>query len=148
MLSNHAGLLHGHLLSNLITSTECNVFFQKDLRFCISKKVPVLLSQGRVKLIIIDSIAALFRCEFETHETIRRAKELSSFAAQLHYLSFKYSCPVVCVNQVSCYLCLFSWLCYFCDLLLLSLLLVVIYLWHCLIVGFWHGEQFSRNNIT
>ena len=81
------------------------ILLQRDLRYCISKKVPVLLAQGKVRFIIIDSIAALFRCEFEVHETVRRARELSSFASQLHQLSYKYSCPVVCVNQVSIILC-------------------------------------------
>ena len=41
-----------------------------------------------------------FRCEFGLGDTIKRAKQLSSFAAYLHRLSNKYSVPVVCVNQV------------------------------------------------
>ena len=71
--------------------------------FCINKKLPVLLAQGRVKLIVIDSIAALFRCEFNIHETAKRAKQLSALAAQLNNLNCQYNAPVICVNQVHRY---------------------------------------------
>ena len=43
-----------------------NIFIEhtsdlEDMWHCITKKIPVLLASGRVKLIVIDSIAALFR---------------------------------------------------------------------------------------
>ncbi|KAK2180577.1 hypothetical protein NP493_437g03000 [Ridgeia piscesae] len=72
-----------------------------DLSFCINKKLPVLLAKGQVKLIVIDSIAALFRCDFSVHEAAKRAKQLSAFAAQLTKLNCQYNAPVICVNQVS-----------------------------------------------
>ncbi|XP_041351074.1 DNA repair protein XRCC3-like [Gigantopelta aegis] len=69
------------------------------LQFCIHKKFPVLLAKGVVQLIVIDSVAALFRCEFDTGHMIQRAKHLSSFAAQLHRLGYQYNIPIICVNQ-------------------------------------------------
>lgn len=72
-----------------------------DLRNIIMHRLPVLLNRGAIKLVIIDSIAALFRVEYSLGETSKRAKILRSFGAQLHKLSNLYSIPVVCVNQVS-----------------------------------------------
>lgn len=72
-----------------------------DLWFCITKKASVLLAQGRIKLVIIDSIAGLFRGEFALKDMTKRAKQMSSFAAQLHRLSHQYNIPIVCVNQIS-----------------------------------------------
>ncbi len=92
------------------------VYFQEDLWNCIHKRIPVLLGQGKVKLVVIDSIAAIFRCEFGMSETYQRAKRLSSLAAQLLRLSSQYNIPVVCVNQVSIY----------CRTLLTHIVLIVV----------------------
>lgn len=73
---------------------------QDDLRNIITHRLPVLLNRGGIKLVIIDSIAALFRVEYSLGETSKRAKILRSSGAQLHKLSNLYSIPVVCVNQV------------------------------------------------
>ena len=67
----------------------------------------MLLNRGAIKLVIIDSIAALFRVEYSFGETSKRAKVLRSFGAQLHKLSHQHGIPVVCVNQV-CNFKLFS----------------------------------------
>ena len=64
------------------------------------QKAPVLLSRGAARLIVVDSIAALFRCDFGPKESIKRSKEISSFGMQLHRLSHKFGVPVVCINQV------------------------------------------------
>jgi RecA/RadA recombinase len=50
-------------------------------------------------LIIIDSIAALFRTEFTSGEMASRAKLLTAFGTQLRKLAHVHSVPVVCVNQ-------------------------------------------------
>ena len=60
----------------------------------------MLLNRGAIKLVIIDSIAALFRVEYSFGETSKRAKVLRSSGAQLHKLSHQHGIPVVCVNQV------------------------------------------------
>ncbi|KAL5008487.1 hypothetical protein ScPMuIL_014068 [Solemya velum] len=83
-----------------------NIFIEhvsdmEGLSECIRVKLPILLSKGRVQLVIVDSVAALFRCEYEMGEMVQRAKRLSSLAAQLHQLSYQYNIPVVCVNQVT-----------------------------------------------
>ncbi|KAJ8045800.1 DNA repair protein XRCC3 [Holothuria leucospilota] len=75
---------------------------EKDqLEHCISHRIPILLEKGLVKLIVIDSVAALFRSEFEAHEAFQRAKSLQRFGAQLHQLANKHNIPVICVNQVT-----------------------------------------------
>ena len=61
----------------------------------------MLLNRGRIKLIVLDSIAALFRCEYSVRETVKRAKQLTSFGARLHQLSCQYAVPIICVNQVN-----------------------------------------------
>lgn len=71
-----------------------------DLTQCIKKKLPLLLSKGAIKLVVIDSVAALFRCEYESWEMVKRAKHLTSFSASLHRLSHQFGVPIVCVNQV------------------------------------------------
>ncbi|XP_066281114.1 DNA repair protein XRCC3-like [Branchiostoma lanceolatum] len=72
-----------------------------QLSKCIQSRLPILLERGVVKLVVIDSIAALFRGEYESRETARRAKDLQSLGAQLRKVSQKYSVLVVCINQVS-----------------------------------------------
>uniref|UniRef100_V9KPM9 X-ray repair complementing defective repair in Chinese hamster cells 3 n=1 Tax=Callorhinchus milii TaxID=7868 RepID=V9KPM9_CALMI len=71
------------------------------LNNCISKKLPILLSRGLVHLVVIDSIAALFRCEFAVSDSIVKAKCLQKFGATLHHLSTRFRTPIVCVNQVT-----------------------------------------------
>ncbi|XP_078714143.1 DNA repair protein XRCC3 [Lampetra fluviatilis] len=75
-----------------------------SLYTCITRRLPVLLSRGVVRLIIVDSIAALFRSEFSVHEAVARAQQLRKFGAQLHELSNTYSAPVICVNQICVFL--------------------------------------------
>ena len=67
----------------------------------ISQRVPFLINRNGIKLVIIDSIAALFRVEFSVKETSQRAKALRSFGAELHNLANQYGTCIVCVNQVS-----------------------------------------------
>ncbi|MEE6493805.1 hypothetical protein FKM82_016945 [Ascaphus truei] len=71
------------------------------LNECITKKVPILLLRGSVRLIVIDSIAALFRCEFAASDSVLRAKHLQTFGAKLHSLSSRFLTPVLCINQVT-----------------------------------------------
>ncbi|RXM90739.1 DNA repair protein XRCC3 [Acipenser ruthenus] len=74
---------------------------EDSLNSCISKRVPILLSRGLVRLVVVDSIAALFRCEFEAKDALLRAKHLLAFGATLHSLSHRFKTPIVCVNQVA-----------------------------------------------
>ncbi len=65
-------------------------------------KLPNLLSQHPVKLLVIDSLAALFRVELgEAAQAVQRASLLREFGHWLKMMSEKHSAAVVCVNQVS-----------------------------------------------
>ncbi|XP_068110439.1 DNA repair protein XRCC3 [Hyperolius riggenbachi] len=68
---------------------------------CITKKLPILLLRGQVRLIVIDSIAALFRCEFAAKDAAIKARHLQSIGAKLHQLSQDYTTPILCINQVT-----------------------------------------------
>ncbi|XP_026525878.1 DNA repair protein XRCC3 isoform X1 [Notechis scutatus] len=68
---------------------------------CITKRLSLLLSRGMVRLIIIDSIAALFRCEFSATDSLSKAKYLQRFGAKLHRLSCRFQTPIICINQVT-----------------------------------------------
>jgi len=59
------------------------------------------MDQHDIKLIIIDSVAALFRADYIPSHQASRAKLLRTIGAKLVNLSWKYSAAVVCVNQVS-----------------------------------------------
>ncbi|KFO22294.1 DNA repair protein XRCC3 [Fukomys damarensis] len=68
---------------------------------CVSQKVPVLLSQGLARLLVVDSVAAPFRCEFDGQASVARARCLQSLGATLRWLSSTFQIPVLCVNQVT-----------------------------------------------
>ncbi|NWU88658.1 XRCC3 protein, partial [Upupa epops] len=69
---------------------------------CITKRISLLLTRGMVRLVIIDSIAALFRCEFGVSDSVTKARYLQSFGAQLHTLSIRFRTPIMCINQTFC----------------------------------------------
>lgn len=67
---------------------------------CVTKRVPILLSRGMARLVVVDSIAAPFRCEFHLQASAVRAKHLHSLGAALQRLSSTFRSPVLCINQV------------------------------------------------
>lgn len=81
--------------------TRCPPPFQDALLECVRRKVPLLLSRGMVRLVVIDSVAAPFRCEFNGPASARRARALQALGATLRGLSCTFRSPVLCVNQVS-----------------------------------------------
>ena len=74
--------------------------FQEGLYYCVQKRLPILLSKGDIKLVVVDSIASLFRCEYDHTNMVKRYKDLSSLGACLYQLSHQHNIPIVCVNQV------------------------------------------------
>ncbi|XP_040455687.1 DNA repair protein XRCC3 isoform X1 [Falco naumanni] len=68
---------------------------------CITKRISLLLTRGMVRLVIIDSLAALFRCEFGASDSVTKARYLQTFGAQLHSLSTRFRTPILCINQVT-----------------------------------------------
>ncbi|XP_027802413.1 DNA repair protein XRCC3 isoform X2 [Marmota flaviventris] len=68
---------------------------------CVSTKVPVLLSRGMARLVVVDSVAGPFRCEFDGQASATRARHLQSLGATLRRLSSTFRSPVLCINQVT-----------------------------------------------
>ncbi|KAM8781856.1 DNA repair protein XRCC3 isoform 2-T2 [Rhynchonycteris naso] len=66
---------------------------------CVRTKVPVLLSRGLARLVVIDSVAAPFRCEFDGPASVPRARALQALGATLRRLSGAFRSPVLCINQ-------------------------------------------------
>jgi len=90
----------------------------------MSHKVSTLLSAGKIRLLIIDSVAGLFRGADDVTKSsssaadyfIRRSKKLSGLGSLLHRLSAAYGAVVMVVNQV-------------CNLLMKY------NKWHCLLIS-------------
>ncbi|XP_078130689.1 DNA repair protein XRCC3 isoform X2 [Sander vitreus] len=71
------------------------------LQVCLSRRVPLLLARRHVRLLVVDSVAALFRSEFQASDWLERSKQLISFSHTLHTLSLEFNTPVLCINQVT-----------------------------------------------
>ncbi|KAH8246874.1 hypothetical protein KR032_002520 [Drosophila birchii] len=65
---------------------------------CVKNRLPRLMQQHGIGLIIIDSVAAIFRLYTDYLE---RAREMRRLANALLTYADKYNCAVVCVNQVA-----------------------------------------------
>ncbi|XP_028252697.1 DNA repair protein XRCC3 [Parambassis ranga] len=72
-----------------------------SLHLCLSRRAPLLLAQGLVRLLVVDSVAALFRSEFQADDWLERNKQLLTFSSRLHHLSWEFTTPVLCINQVT-----------------------------------------------
>ncbi|XP_077632630.1 DNA repair protein XRCC3-like isoform X2 [Crocuta crocuta] len=53
------------------------------------------------RLVVIDSVAAPFRCEFDGPASVPRARRLQELGATLRRLSSTFQSPVLCINQVT-----------------------------------------------
>ncbi|XP_013878091.1 DNA repair protein XRCC3 [Austrofundulus limnaeus] len=73
----------------------------ESLQACLTCRAPILLARGLVRLVVIDSVAALFRCEFQADEWRERNKQLLTFSSSLHHLSHQFNVAVLCINQVT-----------------------------------------------
>lgn len=71
------------------------------LQACLERKLPIFVSLHNVKLLIIDSIAALFRSQFSSSEAVQRSKKLNVLGHILHKLNGDFGIVTVCVNQIS-----------------------------------------------
>lgn len=69
----------------------------------LKHKLPSYLQtqNGRVKLLLIDSIAALFRSEYEDSELSLRTGDLKTVISSLKYLIELHQLTIVCTNQVT-----------------------------------------------
>ncbi|CAL1571226.1 unnamed protein product [Knipowitschia caucasica] len=66
---------------------------------CLSRRVPVLVSRGLVRLLVVDSIAALFRTEFEASDWLNRHHQLLAVSSELQRISRQLHTAVLCINQ-------------------------------------------------
>ena len=97
-----------------------------EQRFCFNKRLPTLLQKsasadapGRlvidsqhersvltsnavqpVKLVIVDSITALFRVEFENHEYIARSQAIAEQARMLNQIATRFGVVVCIVSHI------------------------------------------------
>lgn len=60
-----------------------------------------MLAKNNIKLIIIDSVAAVFRYDNDTNDYISRSEDLRNIVLQLNNLAKSYYSAVICINQVS-----------------------------------------------
>ncbi|KAM8876191.1 DNA repair protein XRCC3 isoform 1-T1 [Synchiropus picturatus] len=71
------------------------------LQKCLTQRVPLLLARGLVRLLVVDSVASLFRCEFEADDWLNRARELTGLSSTLRHLGDQFGAAVLCINQVT-----------------------------------------------
>lgn len=65
---------------------------------CVSIRLPKLMDNTQIGLIIIDSVGAVFRNDTDYS---LRANQMRQFADVLLKLSTKYGCAIICTNQVN-----------------------------------------------
>ena len=68
---------------------------------CLEKKVDRLANQVKIGLIVVDSIAAPIRAEFEMNESRDRTIAIHRIGSVLNSLARKFEIPIVILNQVS-----------------------------------------------
>ena len=59
------------------------------------------MSMRNVRLVIIDSVAAVFRADFNQKQLFTRAQHLCSIGSKLRSLAAKHGAAVVVENQVT-----------------------------------------------
>jgi len=85
--------------SNVIFITVATI---EELIQLLGTQILLLLnSDNKIKLVVIDSIAALIRFEFAEEDNLRRTQALWTVASQLHYLCDIWDIVLVVTNQVS-----------------------------------------------
>ena len=74
----------------------------QNLRSLLNNELQLLLKlNSDIKLLIIDSLAALFRVEYNKDESNNRTNDLKSIGATLHNLINQYGLTVICTNQMT-----------------------------------------------
>ncbi|KAH8359036.1 hypothetical protein KR093_004084 [Drosophila rubida] len=73
-------------------------FLQKPLLDCVNNRLPQLLQDHSIGLIIIDSVAAIFRLYSDFGE---RSRDMRRMVNALLTYADKYQCAVVCTNQMT-----------------------------------------------
>ena len=74
---------------------------QESLLVCCERRLPRLAGRRPLCAVIVDSVAAQFRCEYEPAESGRRARHIQTLGGTLRRLARRHRLAVICVNQVS-----------------------------------------------
>jgi DNA-repair protein XRCC3 len=97
---NHLDLGHSSkFYTDRIFVTHCST--AAALEGILDHKVPNMVAQYNVRLIVVDSIAALFRSDYDADQIYTRSKLLLSIGMKLKTLAHRYKAVVVIVNQVT-----------------------------------------------
>ncbi|XP_028896115.1 uncharacterized protein LOC105212428 [Zeugodacus cucurbitae] len=75
-----------------------HVLEANDLLECMGVRLAKLMESLNIGLIVIDSVAAIFRTY---NNYIKRAQDMRKLANHLLHYADKYNCAVICVNQVA-----------------------------------------------
>lgn len=70
-----------------------------ELLDCVRRRLPALMARQRIGLVVVDSVAAVFRTE--TQDVRARALQMRALVGDLMRLQRQHGCAVVCVNQVA-----------------------------------------------
>lgn len=70
---------------------------QSALEQCITERLPVLLENNPLRLLVIDSIAAVYADE---EDYVERAESFRRLVHSLHALQERFNFATVCTNQV------------------------------------------------
>jgi len=79
-----------------ITDTE-------SLLQSLEVRLPNLMAEkkGKIRLVVVDSIAALFRADYDKTEMEKRTEDLRKVGVTLHNLSRDYNVAILVINQVT-----------------------------------------------
>lgn len=66
---------------------------------CLTLEMPKMLKSKNIGLLVLDSIAATFRAEYED-DTKAKAHDLRIIGRALHDIAFRNNLVLVCLNQV------------------------------------------------
>nr|CAH7760755.1 unnamed protein product [Callosobruchus chinensis] len=78
---------------------HCADFEQLKKTLCI--QIPRLLEVKQVGLVVLDSIAGPFRCDYTDASYRNRGQHINEIAKALHHIAHKKSVAVICMNQVT-----------------------------------------------
>jgi DNA-repair protein XRCC3 len=87
------------LMDNILVNSAATLQDLEDTFFIALPKL--LEGNGSIRIVVLDSIASIFRVEFGMNDHIRRSEAIFKLASQMKYLSSKYAFAMVVVNQVS-----------------------------------------------
>jgi RecA/RadA recombinase len=74
---------------------------QEELEHILKYQLPIAVEKFDVGLVVIDSIAAHYRAEFDSHRTSERTQSVIDLVVRLRRLASKFNFAVVTANQVS-----------------------------------------------